>query len=300
MTPEGWEAYHAGYFNHIVNKNPNYILPLSFLRDLEGKGQIGTRARVDVRAARRQHAGGDGARARAQHRGGSQGGARRRRPPRRHLRDLQSLRRNDREGDRASGNPGGHDLGHLQLRADDGRQPRGARRAHRARVRRSRPRAREGLRVRHAHRARRRSRPSRCRCRGRRSSTRTKAREIQGRRPMRLELGTLPGHGRSPSATPRAGRDGHLTVDKAAALAAVRRDPRIATANLEIAAPGDSVRIWPVRDVIEPRIKVEGAGQCYPGHLRPRHRHGGPGTHAPAGRHGRRRGLERQLARRGR
>jgi betaine reductase len=41
LTPEGWEAYHAGYFNHIVNRNPNYILPLSFLRDLEGKGAIG-------------------------------------------------------------------------------------------------------------------------------------------------------------------------------------------------------------------------------------------------------------------
>src|SRR5262245_39291049 len=40
LTPAGWEAYHAGYFNHIVNKNPNYILPLSFLRDLEGKGEI--------------------------------------------------------------------------------------------------------------------------------------------------------------------------------------------------------------------------------------------------------------------
>jgi glycine reductase len=36
-----WEAYHAGYFNHIVNKNPNYILPLSFMRDLERKGEIG-------------------------------------------------------------------------------------------------------------------------------------------------------------------------------------------------------------------------------------------------------------------
>jgi glycine reductase len=41
LTPEEWEAYHAGYFNHIVNRNPNYILPLSFLRDLEGKGRIG-------------------------------------------------------------------------------------------------------------------------------------------------------------------------------------------------------------------------------------------------------------------
>jgi glycine reductase complex component B subunit gamma len=36
-----WEAYHAGYFNHIVNRNPNYILPLSFMRDLERKGEIG-------------------------------------------------------------------------------------------------------------------------------------------------------------------------------------------------------------------------------------------------------------------
>jgi len=41
LSPDDWEAYHAGYFNHIVNKNPNYILPLSFLRDLEGKGHIG-------------------------------------------------------------------------------------------------------------------------------------------------------------------------------------------------------------------------------------------------------------------
>jgi betaine reductase len=41
LTPEGWEAYHAGYFNHVVNRNPNYILPLSFLRDLEGKARIG-------------------------------------------------------------------------------------------------------------------------------------------------------------------------------------------------------------------------------------------------------------------
>ena len=41
LTPEGWEAFHAGYFNHIVNRNPNYILPLSFLRDLEKHGRIG-------------------------------------------------------------------------------------------------------------------------------------------------------------------------------------------------------------------------------------------------------------------
>ena len=41
LSPAAWEAYHAGYFNHIVNSNPNYILPLSFLRDLERQGAIG-------------------------------------------------------------------------------------------------------------------------------------------------------------------------------------------------------------------------------------------------------------------
>ena len=42
LSPQEWEAYHAGYFNHIVNSNPNYILPLSFLRDLERQRVIGT------------------------------------------------------------------------------------------------------------------------------------------------------------------------------------------------------------------------------------------------------------------
>ena len=41
LSGKDWEAYHAGYFNHIVNSNPNYILPLSFMRDLERKGEIG-------------------------------------------------------------------------------------------------------------------------------------------------------------------------------------------------------------------------------------------------------------------
>jgi glycine reductase len=41
LSGNDWEAYHSGYFNHIVNSNPNYILPLNFLRDLEGEGTIG-------------------------------------------------------------------------------------------------------------------------------------------------------------------------------------------------------------------------------------------------------------------
>jgi glycine reductase len=41
LSGKDWEAYHSGYFNHIVNANPNYILPLNFLRDLEAEGSIG-------------------------------------------------------------------------------------------------------------------------------------------------------------------------------------------------------------------------------------------------------------------
>ncbi|MBM3223260.1 MAG: glycine/betaine/sarcosine/D-proline family reductase selenoprotein B [Candidatus Tectomicrobia bacterium] len=41
LSGTDWEAYHAGYFNHIVNANPNYILPLNFLRDVEDEGSIG-------------------------------------------------------------------------------------------------------------------------------------------------------------------------------------------------------------------------------------------------------------------
>lgn len=41
LSGKDWEAFHAGYFNSIVNTNPNYILPLSFLRDLEKRGMIG-------------------------------------------------------------------------------------------------------------------------------------------------------------------------------------------------------------------------------------------------------------------
>jgi glycine reductase len=81
---------------------------------------------------------------------------------------------------------------------------------------------------------------------------------------MRLELGTFPVREIVFGARTRY-EAGRLEVDRAAALAAVREDSRIASAELEIARPGESVRIWPVRDVIEPRVKVEGPGVCYPG-----------------------------------
>jgi hypothetical protein len=81
---------------------------------------------------------------------------------------------------------------------------------------------------------------------------------------MRLELGTFPVTDIQFGSRTRYDH-GRLEVDREAALAAVREDPRIVSAELEIARPGESVRIWPVRDVIEPRVKVEGPGICYPG-----------------------------------
>ena len=59
--------------------------------------------------------------------------------------------------------------------------------------------------------------------------------------------------------------DGVLEIDREAALAAVREDVLVASARLEIVHPGESVRMWPVRDVVEPRVKVDGPGVIYPG-----------------------------------
>jgi glycine reductase len=81
---------------------------------------------------------------------------------------------------------------------------------------------------------------------------------------MQLEIGTFPVT-RVSFGTRTRYNSGHLEVDKEAVLAAVHCDPRIASADLDLAYPGESVRIWPVRDVIEPRLKVEGPGVVYPG-----------------------------------
>ena len=81
---------------------------------------------------------------------------------------------------------------------------------------------------------------------------------------MRLEMGTF-------SVTDvrlgerTAWADGVLEIDRDALTAAVLSDPCIATCRIELAKPGESARIWPVRDVIEPRVKVEGPGVVYPG-----------------------------------
>lgn len=45
----------------------------------------------------------------------------------------------------------------------------------------------------------------------------------------------------------------------------VLQDEHIANVTLDLARPGEEVRITPVKDVIEPRVKVEGKGDVFPG-----------------------------------
>lgn len=63
----------------------------------------------------------------------------------------------------------------------------------------------------------------------------------------------------------------------------VLEDDKIATVSFDIAKPGESVRITPVKDVIEPRVKVEGPGGIFPGMIAGVDTVGSGRTHALAG-----------------
>lgn len=60
---------------------------------------------------------------------------------------------------------------------------------------------------------------------------------------------------------------GILYVNKAEMIAELSTDHRLKSIDLDIARPGEDVRIIPVKDVIEPRVKVEGGGNIFPGVL---------------------------------
>ncbi|MCL2822234.1 MAG: glycine/sarcosine/betaine reductase component B subunit [Firmicutes bacterium] len=62
-------------------------------------------------------------------------------------------------------------------------------------------------------------------------------------------------------------KDGVLYVDKKQFEALVLEDENIVGVSFDIARPGESVRITPVKDVIEPRCKVDGKGDVFPGML---------------------------------
>ncbi|HPF18105.1 MAG: glycine/sarcosine/betaine reductase component B subunit [Eubacteriales bacterium] len=70
--------------------------------------------------------------------------------------------------------------------------------------------------------------------------------------------------------------DGILLIDTGELETLILEDHRIRSVSFDIARPGESVRILPVKDVIEPRAKLEG-GSAFPGMLSEKMTAGGKG-----------------------
>jgi len=58
---------------------------------------------------------------------------------------------------------------------------------------------------------------------------------------------------------------GTLYVNEKELIDLFIEDDRIKSAKIELAKPGESIRITPVKDVLEPRVKVSGGGTNFPG-----------------------------------
>ncbi|MTI66399.1 MAG: beta-aspartyl-peptidase [Firmicutes bacterium] len=61
--------------------------------------------------------------------------------------------------------------------------------------------------------------------------------------------------------------NGTLIVNKEELISLISEDEHLKSVDVELAKPGDSIRITPVKDVIEPRVKVDGPGGIFPGVL---------------------------------
>ena len=81
---------------------------------------------------------------------------------------------------------------------------------------------------------------------------------------MRLEVGTFHVQDVVFGSATRLNGD-VLEINKNELLDMVKADPYVAQADIEIARPGESVRIIEYENVIEPKLKVEGGGTPYPG-----------------------------------
>jgi len=60
-------------------------------------------------------------------------------------------------------------------------------------------------------------------------------------------------------------RDGTLNVNKQELISLISEDELLGKVDVDFAMPGESVRIIPVKDVVEPRWKIDGKGQVFPG-----------------------------------
>lgn len=62
-------------------------------------------------------------------------------------------------------------------------------------------------------------------------------------------------------------KDGVLYVNKQELVDHLAEDERLGKVDLELVHPGDSARIVPVKDVVEPRCKLEGKNEVFPGFI---------------------------------
>ncbi|MCL2406366.1 MAG: glycine/sarcosine/betaine reductase component B subunit [Defluviitaleaceae bacterium] len=83
---------------------------------------------------------------------------------------------------------------------------------------------------------------------------------------MKLELGRINIEGLSFGANTEVNA-GILTINKDELIALIKQDEFIKDVKVEFASPGEKTRITPVKDVIEPRVKVSGSGAVFPGML---------------------------------
>lgn len=60
-------------------------------------------------------------------------------------------------------------------------------------------------------------------------------------------------------------KDGILTINQDELISRLKEDERVKDIKIDLARPGEKVRIIPVKDVIEPRVKIEGDGNGFPG-----------------------------------
>ena len=90
----------------------------------------------------------------------------------------------------------------------------------------------------------------------------------RGRHAMPLELADFPvDELRLGGALQYSGRT--LDVDEAELVEIASRDPRILSAGLDIVRPGERARVTGIRDIVEPRVKVDGDAQVFPGITNP-------------------------------
>src|SRR5690349_18028036 len=99
---------------------------------------------------------------------------------------------------------------------------------------------------------------------------------------MRLELASFPVHEARFGSRMHL-EQGVLEIDRRALLAPLEREPAIAWADVALADPGEATRVVHVLDALEPRLKVEGPGQVFPGLAGPPHTVGTGRTNRLAG-----------------